>query len=706
MRTIWQAIRAHYGFQSTGAHFLDFNNIRLEPDERPEDLYQRLLSFIDDNLLIANGNIRHHGEDVSTDEELTPSLENIIVLTWLRLIHADLPTLVKQRYGTELRSQTLASLKPEISQALDSLLDEIHSSNEAKVLRTAFRRSSQQRDNRSASSQPSNNKGGATKCCPICKQAKRSQFQHYLSKCPFLPNEDRQYLTRTRQVIVDQHEPSDKSDSEPESDDHSCFKNNRVKSTAYRVSTKQSPHLKVFHNHHAVQLTLDTGAETSMIKSSIAQQIGATIQKTKQTALQADGITPLSVVGEVHLDLSRNSHTLHLDALVVNNLDVDVLAGTPFMVTNDISIRPSKQQITIKGTDVTHYNTHLPNRKEHLVRCTQAYVHRAPPTPTVIWAGEYLEIPIPREIDPDSTLAVEPRPDCAKSVSDWPRPHILEAVAGRVRILNDTSIVKNISRHEHFCQVRLTQTLDPKENTLPFPQHPVPHVTPKPLASSHSSCVTVDPDNILPPTTRQSFRSLLEAHDDVFDPTITGYNGAVGPFEAVVNMGPVQPPQRKGRVPQYAHNKFVELQQKFDELEAQGVFKRPEDIGITVEYLNPSFLVTKPTGGHRLVTAFADVGRYSKPQPSLLPDVDTTLRTIAQWKYIIVTDLTSAFYQIPLSKSSMKYCGVATPFRGIRAYTRCAMGMPGSETALEELMCRVLGECLQDGIAAKLADDL
>ena len=171
-------------------------------------------------------------------------------------------------------------------------------------------------------------------------------------------------------------------------------------------------------------------------------------------------------------------------------------------------------------------------------------------------------------------------------------------------------------------------------------------------------------------------------------------------------MGPVQPPQRKGHVPQYAHNKLVELQQKFDELEAQGVFKRPEDIGITVEYLNPSFLVTKPTGGHRLVTAFADVGRYSKPQPSLLPDVDTTLRTIVQWKYIIVTDLTSAFYQIPLSKSSMKYCGVATPFRGIRAYTRCAMGMPGSETALEELMCRVLGDCLQDGIAAKLADDL
>ena len=89
-----------------------------------------------------------------------------------------------------------------------------------------------------------------------------------------------------------------------------------------------------------------------------------------------------------------------------------------------------------------------------------------------------------------------------------------------------------------------------------------------------------------------------------------------------------------------------------------------------------------------------------------MPDVDSTLRNIAQWKYLISSDLTSAFYQIPLSRSSMKYCGVATPFRGTRVYTRCAMGMPGSETTLEELMCRVLGDCIQEGIVAKLADDL
>ena len=54
----------------------------------------------------------------------------------------------------------------------------------------------------------------------------------------------------------------------------------------------------------------------------------------------------------------------------------------------------------------------------------------------------------------------------------------------------------------------------------------------------------------------------------------------------------------------------------------------------------------------------------------------------------------------------MKYCGVITPFRGVRVYTQCAMGMPRSETALEELMCRVLGDLLEEGAVAKIADDL
>ena len=98
---IWQTIRQHFGFQVTGAHFIDFSDIHLEADERPEDLYQRLIAFVEDSLLRSNG-LSHHGEAMPEDEELSPTLENLVVLSWLKLIHPSLPRLVKQRYGTEL----------------------------------------------------------------------------------------------------------------------------------------------------------------------------------------------------------------------------------------------------------------------------------------------------------------------------------------------------------------------------------------------------------------------------------------------------------------------------------------------------------------------------------------------------------------------------------------------------------------------------
>lgn len=95
----------------------------MEPEERPEDLYQRIVSFVVDSLLKHRGGITHNGVPVEEDGELTATLEHFIVLTWFRLLHPDIPRLVKQRHGTELWSRILTSIKSEIFQALHSLLE-------------------------------------------------------------------------------------------------------------------------------------------------------------------------------------------------------------------------------------------------------------------------------------------------------------------------------------------------------------------------------------------------------------------------------------------------------------------------------------------------------------------------------------------------------------------------------------------------------
>ena len=72
LNDIWQKICEHYGFQSAGAYFLDLANIHLQPDERPEDLFQRLMAFFEDNLLSVYGGLTHHGDQVTVDEDLSP----------------------------------------------------------------------------------------------------------------------------------------------------------------------------------------------------------------------------------------------------------------------------------------------------------------------------------------------------------------------------------------------------------------------------------------------------------------------------------------------------------------------------------------------------------------------------------------------------------------------------------------------------------
>ena len=427
------------------------------------------------------------------------------------------------------------------------------------------------------------------------------------------------------------------------------------------------------------------------------------------------------------MTLTRDNLVFSFSGLIVNDLDVDILAGVPFMEENDIAVRPKKKLITIGDTHKFSYSSSTPsynaNHKTSVVRAISG---------STVWPGEFLEVTL--EVSPDSEVAIEPH--ITSKFEAWPEVGIYKAVGNTIRLHNNSESPVTVNKNTHLGMMssvftpedRLDSqgasteapTIPPDAPVLPLsPQAPTPTITAPATTAKVSTCpvqlhglfhsdsIVVNPDSTLTAQESQSFKQLLREFDTVFDPNYSQYNHAFGHYEAVVNMGPVQPPQRKGRVPQYSRNKLQELQNEMDRLEEMGVFAKPEQANITVEYLNPTFIVRDPKRDKsRLVTAFAEVGRYCKPQPSLMPNVDSTLRSIARWKFLIKSDLTSAYYQIPLSKDSMKYCGVATPFKGIRCYTRCAMGMPGSETALEELMCRVLGDLVSEGSVTKIADDL
>ena len=92
-----------------------------------------------------------------------------------------------------------------------------------------------------------------------------------------------------------------------------------------------------------------------MIWDTFVKSAGLPMQRASQLARQADGETPLDVIGEVHCQFTRGKHHFQFDGLVVNKLDVDVLAGNPFLARNDIYARPSMRQVIIQGHDVIPY---------------------------------------------------------------------------------------------------------------------------------------------------------------------------------------------------------------------------------------------------------------------------------------------------------------------------------------------------------------
>ena len=107
----------------------------------------------------------------------------------------------------------------------------------------------------------------------------------------------------------------------------------------------------------------------------------------------------LTVVGETRSPLIRHGRSLMLEALVVEDLDVDILARTTFMTSNNIAVCPAKREIIIAGCDVASYG------------CSQSLQTQY----TTVWPGEFLEIDAPSELLKDSTLAIEPRIDSVSS---------------------------------------------------------------------------------------------------------------------------------------------------------------------------------------------------------------------------------------------------------------------------------------------------
>ena len=120
-----------------------------------------------------------------------------------------------------------------------------------------------------------------------------------------------------------------------------------------------------------------------------AIQMNATIKPTTRRVRMADGVSPLDVIGETEVTLFRKNKPYKLSAIVCRDTDTEILAGVPFMKSNDIAIRPYSDEIIIGGTEFIKYN---PSRATSTVRKVVVYSEKT----QVILPGEVISFSVPR----------------------------------------------------------------------------------------------------------------------------------------------------------------------------------------------------------------------------------------------------------------------------------------------------------------------
>lgn len=142
-----------------------------------------------------------------------------------------------------------------------------------------------------------------------------------------------------------------------------------------KVSIEPSPLIKTFYQGQLVTLTLDSGANVSMVSEQTAHRLHIPILDTTHTIAQQADKTHLHVIGEACFTVNPGPVSLYIEALVVKNLTCDVLAGMPFLRNNKVVIDIPGQQIQVCGKHTISMQNNSKNddileseHRDHLIR--------------------------------------------------------------------------------------------------------------------------------------------------------------------------------------------------------------------------------------------------------------------------------------------------------------------------------------------------
>ena len=490
----------------------------------------------------------------------------------------------------------------------------------------------------------------------------------------------------------------------------------RIKIRALRLARKAaSPRILVTFNNKRVTLLVDEGAEINCIDADFAIKNNIRLESSSQTAKSA-GNKDLVILGQavddVYVDtLFQSSHvSINLGrATIIKNLGAEMILGEPGKAQNSISTDPKNRLIFADREGKFMAKPYFDQLG------TTSSICRVQETSITIFPEEYATFAVPEHLH-NSDIAVTPR----RGYGEYFEARVLH-VGSSVKLRNISGFPVNLKKHDQVADIRSTTVIhlpgedsdssdsDKKINLLHYHSEDNFKFSPTVIEQEKPdiSKIKVDPQGQMPEEMRAKFHSVNERFKHIFTSTPGRYTGYYGDCDTSLQF--TQPPVQTRKVAQanYDPEKKLKLAQKMDELIAAGILMRPEQVGVSAEFISPSLLVPKiEKDTWRLVTDFTHLNKFVKRCSSTSPSIGEAKADLSRKKYFAEVDLANYFFQGGLKREDCAYLAVQHPFKGILVYTASPQGLKNSSEHSYERLGRVYGDLIQAGKMTRMADGL
>ena len=726
---IWKELKNLYQITHVGKDFLNIVDIKYDPETMSaSSVYNQYRAKILENLKPKNTIIKwKNNTSISSNESLTPTFEDHILLSVIQLIDSRLPAKVREIYGPRMDNEKfLMDFKQDILCNVPKMIDDLESQdNQINAMKIKSQhtnlapvRFNDRRQQRSYQKKPGMQSGKFCRLCHLAQKPRQIVTSHEIGElaCPSLSQRDKNALQQRSGMLAgiatsveDDLDTLAKlhgyGENEDISEDDAANHHQVNKITCVNfISPVPSQILTLYQNDKIVHVDIDSGCWVSCVRLDFAKEMDWNIKSNSQLAKLADDKTVLKSVGEIDQVLTRNNWKVHLRALVLPELHTKVIGGNNFLRDNCIEQSIHNKRISVHGKYIvpeTNRNVELPSKLNPIIIKTEV--------PKILLPDQSITVKVP--IEDNETVLVEPRIENSNKL--WPQPQLCTVINGEIKVANKDTLPTILKTKQHHIQIRPTEEASlSKKPTQQFQFETIknPNQGEEKLNINYDC---LDEKQII------KLNEAIEECKDIFDKNLSkGYNQFSGKHYCHLNWANNQRPLSKKVIcPNYNRQLNNLLQEVCDNLTNQGVLGVPQNDQVIVQYVSPCFLRKKQKAKDkpnseltkddvRLVVNTIGLSQHLKNIPTKVTRPQEVYSSLSRWNYIIKTDLFQGFFQNHLHPSAYQWCAIQTPFGGMRYFKRSIQGLVGQTEEQDELLARILHKELMDGICVKIADDI